>query len=49
MSDLDWINDKLHEIIGISEAHLTNYVRAIGIIIYLIDIIILFIVDLKSF
>lgn len=31
MSDnLDWINDKLHDIIGMSEAHLINYVYAIG-------------------
>ncbi len=30
MSDLDWINDKLHDLIGMSEAHLINYVQAIG-------------------
>jgi len=32
MNDLDWINDKLHDIIGMSEAHLINYVHAIGIL-----------------
>lgn len=30
MSELDWINDKLHDLIGMSEAHLINYVKAIG-------------------
>ena len=26
---LEWINDKLHEILGISEANTVNYVMAI--------------------
>jgi hypothetical protein len=29
-SNLDWINDKLHDIIGMSESHLVNYIHAIG-------------------
>ena len=31
MSDkLDWINDKLHELIGMSEGHTVNYIVAMG-------------------
>ena len=29
-TNIDWINDKLHDVIGMSESHLVNYIHAIG-------------------
>jgi pre-mRNA-splicing factor ATP-dependent RNA helicase DHX16 len=30
MSELNWINDKLHDLIGMSEAHTVNYIKALA-------------------
>jgi hypothetical protein len=27
--NIDWINDKLHEIVGMSESHLVNFIHRI--------------------